>query len=92
MVSSKPVTNTTTDLQQIVVVESRLTSHVGIEVAAALNEVFAHVLSIRKARRLEQPQVISRSLGSACDHSSKAISISLRAAPKTPSKLFAMQS
>ena len=41
MVSSKPMTDIATDLQQIVVIKPRLTSHAGMEVAAALNLVFA---------------------------------------------------
>lgn len=43
MVSSKPTINTTTDLQQIVVIEPRLISYVGMEVAAVLKEVFSNI-------------------------------------------------
>lgn len=42
MVSSKPITNTTTGLQKVVIIEPRLTTHVGMEIAAAMKEVFAH--------------------------------------------------
>lgn len=40
MVSSKPITNKTIDLQKVVIIEPRLKSHVGMEVAAKMKEVF----------------------------------------------------
>lgn len=43
MVSSKPVTNMNTDLQQVVVIEPRSKSDRGMEVAAALNDVFPNM-------------------------------------------------
>ena len=43
MVSSKPTANMTTDLQRIVVIEPRSASHVGMEVATLLKEVFSKI-------------------------------------------------
>ena len=43
MVSSKLITDTATDLQQVVVIEPRLTSHVRMEVAAVLKEVLPNI-------------------------------------------------
>lgn len=43
MVSSKPSTNKTTGLQQLVIIEPRLKSDVGMDVAAALKKVFSHM-------------------------------------------------
>ncbi|KAL9103462.1 MAG: hypothetical protein Q9163_001490 [Psora crenata] len=43
MVSSKPIINTATILQQMVIIEPSLRSHVGVEVAAALKEVFSDI-------------------------------------------------
>lgn len=40
MVSSKPITNMTSDLRRIVVIEPRSTSHVGMDVAMLLKDVF----------------------------------------------------
>lgn len=43
MVSSKPSTNKTTNLQQVVVIEPSSKSHVGMEVAMKLKEVFSKI-------------------------------------------------
>ena len=43
MVSSKPITNPATDLQRVVVVEPKVASYIGIEVASALKNVFSSI-------------------------------------------------
>ena len=43
MVSSKPITNTTADLQHVVVIEPRMKSHVGMLIASALRLVFSNI-------------------------------------------------
>ena len=43
MVTSKPITNRTTDLQKVVIIESRLKSQVGMKIATALKEAFSDI-------------------------------------------------